>query len=656
MKNLIPWLKLLIMGLVIGLVMRIAFYVLLSPKEISIFQDAAINWDVIKSFIAGSRFDLSALCYFSLFYWLISLFFSLNLSKNIFLIVLFFWCLLLVIDIGFYSFFNDRINILVFGFIEDDTTALIKTMWKNYPIIWIGVLLALFVWAFKKTLNGFSKAALNIKTRALVFVFLFIGARGSISMFPLGPDHTVVSSSAFLNVMSFGSAHAFARAIKLKRQQSRMGSDEWNINMKNFGYENQEDKAFEDYFEAKIPSDADRYSLMKKKTDFLSRVHKQQPHVVLLVMESWGAYGLQFQTENFDLVGELKNKLKNDLFTSNMQSATQGTAGTLSCLLSGLPQRTISSFLTESDYLNTTLSTSPALFYNKLGYDTRFIYGGNPGWRDINKFALKQGFKFVEGEVEIERLLINKNMALAGKHDWGIFDEDLFKYIELILKDAKSPQLLVVMTTSNHPPFELPRSYQKPKLDMADFPEAELIIDKDLAVKRFSTYRYSLDKLNDFINRLDLLDQDNSIRSFILSATGDHSFWLKNFLESELFLKNAVPFYIHLSKDLTSVVSKEQAETFRKSYSSQFDIWPTLYNLSTNDQDYLSFGENLFTVKYPHYSIYPERSIFSEGVQIKIDASADQDAYLVKKYRALMSSLDSYLYHAKTVQKSDRSN
>jgi hypothetical protein len=41
---------------------------------------------------------------------------------------------ILICDLGFYSFFQDHINILFFGFIEDDTIALLNTIWKNYPV------------------------------------------------------------------------------------------------------------------------------------------------------------------------------------------------------------------------------------------------------------------------------------------------------------------------------------------------------------------------------------------------------------------------------------------------------------------------------------------------------------------------------------------
>lgn len=618
---------------------------MLAPKELLSFKDPILNIEIFNSFLLGGRFDLSAICYISLLFWLFSLILPLQLSKKIWLWFLAFWSFLLIIDIGYYSFYNDRINVLVFGLIEDDTIALISTMWKNYPVVWILLLAYAFYRLLKKVIQPFAKSSLNFKTRIIAVILFFIAGRGTIGLFPLGPDHTVVSSSPFLNVMSYGTAHAFTRAIKLKHEQLKMGSTAWNVNMKEFGYEGKEDQAFIDYFQKPIPTGGVRFDLIRNKTSNSKILENKKPHVILYVMESWGIYGLQFQDKNFDLVGNFKNKLVKDPYTFNMQSSTPGTAGSLSCLLSGLPQRTISPFLTESSYLNITFSTSPALLYKKHGYQSRFVYGGNPGWRDINKFALRQGFDQVEGEVDIEKKLKSAGIPIAGKHDWGIYDEDLFKYVELILKEATSPQLIVVMTTSNHPPYELPLTYQKPKLNLDHFTEANQLIEVKLALKRFETFRYSSDKINESLDRIDAME--NTIGDFVVAVTADHSFWVTNFSNEQLFLRNAVPFYLHLSKELRPLVSDSQKQNLQKTYASQHDIWPTLYNLSLNKADYLSFGQNLLEIKPPYYAVYPDRLVFDSPKPILVTPSADASNPLVKKYRALMSCLDSYLYHSK---------
>jgi hypothetical protein len=42
--------------------------------------------------------------------------------------------LILCVDFGFYSYFQNHINILIFGIFEDDTKALFSTLAKNYRL------------------------------------------------------------------------------------------------------------------------------------------------------------------------------------------------------------------------------------------------------------------------------------------------------------------------------------------------------------------------------------------------------------------------------------------------------------------------------------------------------------------------------------------
>ena len=117
-----------------------------------------------------------------------------------------------------------------------------------------------------------------------------IGARGTFSLFPLGDHDTVVSSVPFLNTLSYGTAHAFTRAIRLKREQINMGTSSWSANLTEFGYFGSEDQAFADYFQKPLALGKKRFSLMQFSTSLnLKQIVK--PHVVLVVMESWGQYG-----------------------------------------------------------------------------------------------------------------------------------------------------------------------------------------------------------------------------------------------------------------------------------------------------------------------------------------------------------------------------
>lgn len=678
--------RILIVNLVfifIGFIWRLAFLLVYG----NIKETSYLKSDLIRAFILGARFDSTVLFYLNAIPLLLLLIFSLlSFSSKCqkwldhgysyfhrFLTPYYTAMLLLTmfisaIDFGFYSFYQDRINVLIFGFFTDDTVALVKTIWRNYPVIWIFLGLTAFTYFLWKGLKinfAQKKEWLPLKTQKvpyLVFVlsffglFLFngIGARGSLALFPLSEMDTGISKSIFVNHLCFNGVRAFARAIELKAQQT----SQWDSNLRHYGYGENHRQAFADFFEIpveKVP--ADPLDLLKKQTPKNEWAQKNRPHVLLLVMESFGAHWFQYQQENFDLLGDFKKHLHQDTYLTHFLSSTNATIGSLSCLMIGSPQRPISEFLTESDYLQVQFRSSPATTFKNAGYKARFIYGGNPGWREINKFALIQDFDSVEGETEIDEYL----GGLGEKHDWGVYDQDVFDYVFKSLSEAKEPQFMLTMTTTNHPPYQLPVSYVGPKVETPAELQNRLIGDVSLAQKRFKTYRYSADKLAQFLDRI----KNSSLKDkVIIAVTGDHTFWIVNFTEQELLQKGSVPFYLYMPKAVRKKLNPE-------SFGSQADIFPTLYNLSLSEQSYYSLGHDLFgptqgfAVNASNLIVNNEGGVLVAGnssqdtplnwegkyERLTAGEATDNKKAIAKKYRSLMSVLDYYFLEEKKNQK-----
>ena len=135
----------------------------------------------------------------------------------------------LCVDFGFYSYFQNHINILVFGFFEDDTAALISTFYENYNLFLIMLGFA-FLFAAVFLL---SKRVLKIDNRSLkmpeqllpkivlsslMLVLNFIAARGSLGIFPLGVDNAEVSSDVFINKTSINAVYTFQAALEAKEK------------------------------------------------------------------------------------------------------------------------------------------------------------------------------------------------------------------------------------------------------------------------------------------------------------------------------------------------------------------------------------------------------------------------------------------------------
>lgn len=619
-----------------------------------------------SAFILGLRFDWSILSYFASIplLILITLFFlkseTLYQSVSKFLIGYFtvsfiFISAVLAIDTAYYSYFYDHLNILVFGLIDDDTWALLKIFWKNYPLIWILVFTLIYFYLVyrlsKKILRPFYLKQ-NFKRYPLFYmpvlslsaiVFISLSARGSLGLFPLGQTDAVISSHPFINHLAFNGVHALYRTFKIRKTQATS----WNANLKYFGYETPA-QAFQDYLGLPDIDNDNLLQLLEQKSTPLGGV-KNKPHVLIIMAESFGSYYLDFQTLDFDLLGRFKRHTEEDLFFKNMLPSHQGTIGSISSLMVNAPQRPLGAFLTESKYLQIPIRSSPAQLYKQNGYVTRFIYGGNTGWRDIHKFARFQGFDHVEGDVDIE-----KNIGpISEKHDWGIYDEHVYKHVQKILTESKTPQFILILTTTNHPPYETPSHYSA-SLKIPQKLVSQLTTDQKTVDARFKVYRYATDMLGSF---MDWLKSSAVAHNTLVAVTGDHSFMLSPLSDTQLLGPWTVPFYLYIPKEILT------APTPEIQFASHMDILPTLYSLSLPNVSFISFGKNLLsTPPNEQFSLHANQIAANSAGALQIRSKTSTQYFewkdpntlsplsepsedllkLEKKYRGLMGLLDYY--------------
>ena len=207
-----------------ALLLNIVFLALMSVYRLIFFIHYAdfqglkgLGGYVFEAFILGIRFDLSVLAYFNILITLTLLtvwavhkrrVFDawLAVIKIYYFIVFSVILFVLTVDFGFYSYFKSHINIIIFGVIEDDTLALMKTIAQNRyfipaVVIIISVEAAVFLFC-SKTINSIKKAdrpsaEYPVPVKVL-FVFLLLAgnslaARGSLKMFPLGTMDSSIS-------------------------------------------------------------------------------------------------------------------------------------------------------------------------------------------------------------------------------------------------------------------------------------------------------------------------------------------------------------------------------------------------------------------------------------------------------------------------------
>jgi phosphoglycerol transferase MdoB-like AlkP superfamily enzyme len=525
---------------------------------------------------------------------------------------------LYVFDYGFYSYFQDHLNILVFGFFEDDTQALIITIWKNYNVPLWGIVLFLLHFAlFKLVKFLFSPFDFDLKARPFNFriplgfltglTLIAFMARGNFTRLPLSIEDSHISSNEFINEIALNGALSLNRAVKIRKT---FGKDQFDY-LKKYGF-NDWKEAYHQFTGFPASTD-DVIAALTVKTKSNPFLKENPPHVVLVVMESFGSYWNNSDAENFQIMGELKNHLPDGLLFKNFLPAENGTIGSIVSIATSEVIRPGARFLSESEYMSTKVGSAGQIPFQQSGYDTHFVYGGKLGWRDLGKYLSTQGYDHLWGADEIKEAMpeLNNFSARDLGNEWGIFDEYLYSFIDEQLRTATKPQFFLVLTTSNHPPFEYPSSYMPKKMDFTNDLLEKLTVDEDLAKKRFLGVQYANQKMGEFLTKVKTSKlNDNTVVAF----TGDHSYWIaKNVGHDQEFKRYAVPFFIRLPEKY------KPSNVDLTKFGSHEDIFPTLYNLTLSDQNYIKLGEDIISEK--------SDAINSSGIIANKDGAFHHDKY-----------------------------
>ena len=587
---------------------RFVFYFSFIPNDV----DEVPFSEILDAFFLGARLDLSILGYTLAPVVLVAIGLAFLQGKVSYLLVkrmivgyLFVIDMLVsvifAVDYGYYAFFNEHISIFIFGFFNDDTVALLKIFWKNYPVGMIFLASLLYVVSFfvviKKIFSLSSKRNKEYKVVSQVLIlsgFLlgtFLIMRGSLGRFPISHWTEDVSSNYFVNQVRIEPVYALLDAVKNYKKSLKAKRDL----VKEMGFEKSIDLAFKIVTnkKQKISLENPEVNLLRTtpKNEKLEHLH---PNVVVIQVESFGMPILKYQNEHFDIMRHLKRHFKQDTLFTNFISAANGTIVSMEPMLLNLVARPNTIPYGQSIFQNMAFPTAAAKVYEKNGYETRFLYGGDLSWRNVGKFFIHQGFDHVEGKVKVAQTLhLNKPKYF---HDWGVYDQFLYEYILKILQEAKGPQFIYAMTTNNHPPYELYRDYKSKKLIIDESLSQHLKGDREKIMKRLYDYQYALDMAGKF---LDAIKSSPLAKNTVVVITADNNTFEGHLKFDDFYAESKkIPFYIYLPP---SIRPQKQIDTSVP--GSHKDLFPTLYHLTLSDTSYMAVGTDLLDPSVLHCGI-----------------------------------------------------
>jgi phosphoglycerol transferase MdoB-like AlkP superfamily enzyme len=310
-------------------------------------------------------------------------------------------------------------------------------------------------------------------------------------------------------------------------------------------------------------------------------------------MESWSAEPMRYQSTKFDVIGRMAPTLDKACHFSNFDSAHGGTHPSIEAILFSTPITP----LTMGEVGRKPIPWALAKIAREAGYKTLFVSSVRSGWRDLNRVLKVQGFDEVIDANTLKEIYPEATLGI-----WGVWDSYVFKYLKtrLATQAKDQPLFVFVLTSTNHPPYDLPSDYKRIPRDM-NLWKGET--SSDTLIPNLDTYHYATDLLGAFVQDV----QNGPMASHtVVAATGDHN--VRSFgvyaQPERRHLMRQVPFVIW-GKGLQC--GKQQALP-----ASHRDMFPTLLPLVGIEGPYINSGRNLLDAPSAKPMESP-RSLFFTG-------------------------------------------
>lgn len=481
---------------------------------------------------------------------------------------------LVLADLSFYKNFGEHFNITVFDFFNEEPLTLVQTFWQEYPVVWmllIIILIAALLWHSSSHIVKPSSPLGGIRG-GLYIAFLIVCMRGSVTEFPLQAEDLYVSPSKEFNAWVTNATYSLKKAYSEKKKAFKFCADEELL--ATYGF-----KSIDEAWQASgIPG----RSLFSTVTD--SRA-TDSLNVVVILSESWSGYLLDMamHRHDVDLLCGMGTHLADDLLFQNFQSVQNGTIATIENVSIATPFPR----LYMSKYRYVQMPTSIALPFNQSGYETTFMSGMDQGWENVGEGLTCQGFKHIQSKYE----LLNRHPDYKY-NSVGIFDHYVMDALfQQLSEHREGKQFILLMTTTNHPPFVYPDDVSLPDVPQAFYDDPAFANDPDVQQKYIRGFQYANQSLARFLTRL---KASPLARNTIVVITGDHNVrtalrYGKAKGEVPDSWAHRVPLYIYLPPSLRTTTDTAK-------WGCHYDIMPTLAPLALKPGTrFLNVGQNLLS-------------------------------------------------------------
>ncbi len=532
-------------------------------------------YQLVPILLNGARIDLVVMAYFFcipiLLYTILYVFYkpaAKYLSKS-----LIYWAVAISLIIIFFELitpfymteYGVRPERKFFEYLTDPKEVFLM-LWGMYGFLSI-VILAILAVSAPFIYRLIHKSFLNLGDWSIpkflvlfpvIVLVLFMCARSSFDHRPINPSMVAFTDDVLANTLPLNSLYSVMHAVYRLKDEANASDIYGDL---------ERDAVFK-----YVRNEYEEHNSHQFNSSPNSNPEKKHKNLVIILEESLGArfverLGGEALTPNL-------NKLAEQGWWFNHLYAT----GTRS--VRGI-EAVVTGFLPTPGRSVVKLSNSQSGFFTlasllrQYGYQSQFYYGGNAHFDNMKGFFLGNGFhKVIEQKDFIDPQYVGS---------WGVSDEDVFQRMhEDLLQNTVQPQFLLVLTTSNHTPFDFPvdqdEHYQNP------------------LKSRENAIRYADKALGKFINKakkasywehtnfLIVADHDLRVSDFIVKTDPHHPKKNIKYFPVEGF---HIPGLI-----LGGGVQAKQIDTV----ASQIDLPPTLLSMLAIKANHPMIGTDLTMV------------------------------------------------------------
>lgn len=540
-------------------------------------------WSVVYQ---GARFDLKVCAAAAILIWPLLIIVPARWHGWLAGIVATLFVTASLINLHYFGFYKTPIDPVVFGFFEDDTKAIMQTIWADFPVfLTLAVLVGASWGAIAARKAAYGRLSLGLNRRVaerripvwgtllgvlLAFLLLVLTTKGTLRAMALGRQNVSVTTSQFLNDMVPNGVIAFKFAWDARRESQNLSDP--LLGLKRLGFGSPMEAARVLGMEA--PSEAALRAALFAQGGATPAPAAQRKNLLFFLMESWSAEPFLYQDrKEFDVLGRLAPTMGQACHFSNFDSAQPGTHPSLEAILFSTPITP----LTLGVQGKRPIPWAVPLLMRQAGYHTLFVTSTRSGWRELDRVLKTQGFDEVVDANSLKAAYPEAELGI-----WGVWDSYVFRYLsERLKKPQDKPLFVFVLTATNHPPYDLPPEYQRVERNKAHWGGER---NADTLWQNIDTYHYATDLLGGLVQEV----SNGPLRhNTVIAATGDHN--VRSFgvyaTPERRYLMNQVPFVIW-DEGLNCGPQRQLPASHR-------DMFPTLFPLLGVNSGYVLTGRNL---------------------------------------------------------------